>query len=153
MGRGTMRKLARIWLSKPPIVCEFAQNHPDDLTIYSDAGITNAIWSHVDCAMDSYRNGTLGIATYTPRGSERGRDFGPNVWQDGLEWFGQYGCTAPVVWAQVLAIRGRDCPQIMHAFNAALRQEVARGCGCFDEEVVITRMYYQYPKLLSFFRA
>ena len=146
--RGEVRRLANIWLSKPRLLCEHAVKRPDALTVFIDAGLAHDAdsWANMRRAVCLHQNGTLGVQAYDLL-HYHGRKSG-DAWR-ALRWFNRVGCTAPIANARFMTVRGRDCARLMSAYDAALADE-RQGCGCFDEESTLARMFHRWPSLLKF---
>jgi len=146
--RGEVRRLAPIWLSKPRLLCEHAVKRPDALTVFIDAGLTHdrSSWANMRRAVRLHKNGTLGVQAYDLL-HYHGRKSG-DEWR-ALRWFKRVECTAPIANVRYMTVRGRDCARLMSAYDAALADE-RRGCGCFDEETTLARMFHRQPWLFNF---
>ena len=84
-----------------------------------------------------HQDGSIGLQSYHP-------------WKSKKKWFGRDKCTAPIAHAGFLAIKGKDCPNILRAFDEALSIESGKsGCGCYDEESTLARMFQLYPHLFE----
>ncbi len=141
VGNNFLRKLARIWLSKVRVLCDSAKRSPNVLTIMMDAGITShdkgKLWRNMLNARWKHRDGSIGLQSYHPHKTDK-------------KWFGRDKCTAPIAHAGFLAIKGKDCPNILRAFDEALSIESGKSrCGCYDEESALTRMFQLYPHLFE----
>lgn len=135
------RDMARVWLNKVPLLCAKAERHPDEVTVMLDAGLKSkngSVWYSALGASRDLAPGRLGMPRYT-------QEFGNR------SWFGQDGCvTAPVANAMFLAVRGRDCPNIMQGYELAMKQQIEETrCPCFDEEILLTRMLSDMPHLID----
>mmetsp|Transcript_26638 Transcript_26638/g.76949 ORF Transcript_26638/g.76949 Transcript_26638/m.76949 type:complete len:341 (+) Transcript_26638:67-1089(+) len=141
-------KLVKIWLNKVSLACAVAEQHPDDVSLFMDA---NIIRSNVESYKRALRapsvlaTGTVGMMRYSP-------EMGPK-WPSvtGHHWFGNRNCTTPAIFvAKWMAVRGRDCPRFMANFHSAYQSLLAdNDCGCFDEEIVLSKMGLENPELFD----
>mmetsp|Transcript_714 Transcript_714/g.1290 ORF Transcript_714/g.1290 Transcript_714/m.1290 type:complete len:296 (-) Transcript_714:135-1022(-) len=131
--------LVKIWLNKLPVLCSLAMEQPDNVTTLSDviADVGLMDWV-VNDGWQELQPGRLGTRQYRHR--EKSRLFSNRRCSDVV-----------VVWAKYLAVRGRDCPRIMAAYNETLARlgNETNGCPCFDEEWALTRLQRETPDLIQ----
>jgi len=170
---GQLRSQNTIWLSKLGVLCDAAQARPNELSVLVDAGLGLHVdekslecggknlhaghWLDADRSYEAaHEDGKLQIETY-PEGWHRFFMEVQCLWTLGKEcqeragYFGTRACqTWPAVCAQAMAIKGRDCATVEHAFAHALQAVAAnKTCRCFDEEIVFTQMLAAAPQLLQ----
>mmetsp|Transcript_49962 Transcript_49962/g.89964 ORF Transcript_49962/g.89964 Transcript_49962/m.89964 type:complete len:316 (+) Transcript_49962:171-1118(+) len=138
-GGRLQRNVVQIWLNKLPLLCKVAEDRPDIVTTLTDV---NAHYPMLHWAFSegpkTLDDGKLGTLTYLPRNASE-------------HYFSNKNCTSPVrVWAKYMAIRGRDCPKVMAAYNKILasKSNYPKACPCFDEEWVLSRLQRENPELV-----
>lgn len=134
-----------LWLIKVHALCQIASKNPDGLTVYVDAGLPvdhhKILIRHIEHRCTSKARDKSGLLTHSyPLYRKLVKR---------KHWFGTQSCReAPRCSAAIMSIRGRDCQNIQQLFrdevveatNIAERANHEGGCGCFDEEIVLTRL-------------
>eukprot|EP00929_Paragymnodinium_shiwhaense_P045149 TRINITY_DN23103_c0_g1_i1.p1 TRINITY_DN23103_c0_g1~~TRINITY_DN23103_c0_g1_i1.p1 ORF type:complete len:359 (+),score=69.04 TRINITY_DN23103_c0_g1_i1:41-1117(+) len=174
---GLLQKLARIWLNKLPLLCEYAEAaHADgddagvDLNVIFDAGlyslamnathmstsVAKGAWNFAMNGIQHVRKGQLGLSMYRPIHTAF-EPFGRRRCLEGAVETPKKHRAVLLARAMFLAIRRKDCNRVLEAYEKTLAQlhlerQVGSACPCFDEETVFTRMIFKYPGLLDTWR-
>ena len=142
-----------MYLNKLEVLCDLAQTEPHDLTVLVDSDLDPELWptvmSLIDRRKKDARDSTLTVYEHP--------DYGYR------SWFGRPSCrTHPTVDTEFMAIRGKDCPAILQAFETTIDGLVetaskvnllpdAGPCPCFDDEIVLHYLKKDHPEMISFF--
>mmetsp|Transcript_30604 Transcript_30604/g.89424 ORF Transcript_30604/g.89424 Transcript_30604/m.89424 type:complete len:471 (-) Transcript_30604:37-1449(-) len=151
--RRILKEHVLMYLNKLDVLCDLAQDEPNDLTVLVDSDLDPELWSTVMSLID--------------RRKKDARDKTLTVWEHPdygyRSWFGRPSCrTHPTANTEFMAIRGKDCPAVLQAFRDTLAGLVetaskvnllpdAGPCPCFDDEIVLHYLMKDHPDLISFF--
>lgn len=96
-------------------------------------------WVDTDQRERERENGKMQLEFY--------HETGENIQLHGKCFFHKPACCAnnARIAAGVLGIRGADCDAIEGAYLEALTEIASGGCNCYDEEIVLTRMFDKAP--------